>query len=66
MFSREIQDEDAPHIVDVFYKHLFRKGRESIPDPTEAADALHLAVKSLRVDKKVGFERWVPFIHFGM
>ena len=64
--SREIKDEDAPHVADIFYKHLFRKGKGTLPDPTEAAYALHLAVKSLRVDKKVGFERWAAFIHLGM
>ena len=64
--SREIKDEDAPHVADVFYKYLFRKGKDAIPDVTEAAYALRLAVKSLRVDKKVSFERWIPFIHFGM
>ena len=63
---REIKDEDAPHVADVFYKYLFRKGKGSLPDSTEAAYALRMAVKSLRVDKKVSFERWVPFIHLGM
>ena len=64
--SREIKDEDAPHVADIFYKYLFRKGKGSLPDATEAAYALHLAVKSLRADKKAGFERWIPFIHLGM
>ncbi len=65
-FSREIQDKDAPHVADVFYKYLFRKGKGSLPDATEAAYAVRRAVKSLRVDKKASFERWVPFIHRGM
>ena len=42
---RTIQDDDAPEVADIFYRHLFRNGRDSIPDPTEAAYALYLAMK---------------------
>jgi hypothetical protein len=55
-------------VADVFYSHLFKDGQTSEPhiDITEAALALHLAVKKLRVEKKVSFQRWVPFIHLGL
>ncbi|TFK29570.1 hypothetical protein FA15DRAFT_664117 [Coprinopsis marcescibilis] len=57
-----IQDEDAPIVADVFYQHLFRK---CPPDPADVAEALHLAVKELR-RLKMPFQRWVPFVHFGI
>ena len=67
-FFRSIYDEDAPDVADVFYSHLFKDGQtsESHIDITEAALALHLAVKKLREEKKVTFQRWVPFIHLGL
>ncbi|TFK19249.1 hypothetical protein FA15DRAFT_648643 [Coprinopsis marcescibilis] len=60
-----IKDEDAPIVADVFYGHLFRKGKASLPDPSDAAESLHLSVKELR---RLGrdFKRWVPFVHFGI
>lgn len=36
---------DGPIVADVFYEYLFRNGRDSTPDTTEAAYALHLAAK---------------------
>ncbi|KAF9072229.1 CHAT domain-containing protein [Rhodocollybia butyracea] len=59
-----IGDEDAPDIVDSFYGYLFKN--RSTPDTTEAAQALHFAVKKMRKDKKCSFEDWVPFIHLGL
>lgn len=63
-----MHDIDGPKIADEFYAHLF-KGHEdgSAPDTTEAARALHLAVKKLRSDCNNGsFMRWVPFVHYGL
>jgi hypothetical protein len=37
-----------------------------IPDTTQAAQALHLAVAKLRDEENCSFERWVPFIHLGL
>ncbi|KAJ6459841.1 CHAT domain-containing protein [Mycena sanguinolenta] len=64
-------DNDGPNLVDTFYEHLFRKydaGSDSpiLPDLTEAATALHLAVIKLRTEHKVQFMRWVPFVHYGL
>jgi CHAT domain-containing protein len=59
-----IRDNDAPIVADRVYSHIFR-GAE--PNSTEAAHALHHAVKELR--KQVGdleFMSWVPFIHIGI
>ncbi|KAJ7226876.1 hypothetical protein GGX14DRAFT_348119 [Mycena pura] len=61
-----MHDEDGPEVVDVFYKHIFKTSCRSHPDSTKAAEALHLAVKKLRTEKKVSFQRWVPFIHLGL
>jgi CHAT domain-containing protein len=57
-----IRDHDAPQVADGVYAHLFRSGQ---PDATEAAHALHLAVKKFREDRKSTFISWVPFIHIG-
>jgi len=64
--DRSINDDDAPHVVDSFYGHLFRDGFTSHLDTTEAARALHFAVKKLRTEKNCSFRRWVPFIHLGL
>ncbi|KAJ7883113.1 hypothetical protein B0H13DRAFT_2047217 [Mycena leptocephala] len=61
-----MHDEDGPEVVDVFYEHIFKTSPESHPDSTKAAEALHLAVKKLRTEKKASFQRWVPFIHLGL
>jgi CHAT domain-containing protein len=63
-----VMDQDAPQVARDVYGHLF-KGK-SIPDPTEAALALHHAVHKLRehsgkVDN-ASFLSWVPFIHMGI
>ena len=61
-------DADGPVIADEFYSHLFEGHQDgSHPDTTQAALALHLAVKKLREnlgDKS--FLRWVPFVHYGL
>ncbi|KAJ7713170.1 CHAT domain-containing protein [Mycena olivaceomarginata] len=47
---------------DHVYEHLFKA---SPPDPTQAAEALHLGVRKLREDSggKKSFFHWVPYIH---
>ncbi|KAJ6563049.1 TPR-like protein [Mycena vulgaris] len=61
-----IMDQDAPQVARDVYEHLFKT---PTPDPTRAAEALHLAVKKLRENSSRGnlsFSRWVPFIHVGV
>jgi hypothetical protein len=64
---RSIGDNDAPDVAETFYAHLFKNGTNSNPDTTEAARALHLAVKKLRMKRQgITFRQWVPFIHLGI
>ncbi|KAJ7147811.1 CHAT domain-containing protein [Mycena crocata] len=60
-----IMDGDAPKVAGDVYEHLFKT---SPPDATNAAEALHLAVRNLREnsDGKKSFFHWVPFIHVGV
>jgi CHAT domain-containing protein len=60
-----IGDNVAPQIASDVYGHLLEV---SPPDPTRAAEALHLAVQKLqdRLGAKKSFLHWVPFIHFGV
>ncbi|KAJ7851732.1 CHAT domain-containing protein, partial [Mycena leptocephala] len=59
-----MQDEDGPIVAEIVYSHLFRKGQQQ-PQVTDAAEALHLAVKELK-RRRVPYQRWVPFIHMGI
>ncbi|KZV74263.1 TPR-like protein [Peniophora sp. CONT] len=64
-----IRDDDAPVIVEAYYRELINLDRDEFRKygRTGAADALHEATRHLR--EKVGehaFERWVPFVHFGI
>ena len=64
-----IWDNDAPIIVEAYYKSLLeiRKSGTVAPGYTGAAYALHDAVKVLR--ERVGeenFVKWAPFVHFGV
>ncbi|KZV60245.1 hypothetical protein PENSPDRAFT_718411 [Peniophora sp. CONT] len=64
-----ICDEDGPVIVEAYYKKLLElRASGAVPrGQTGAAYALHHAVGCLR--EAVGeskFERWVPFVHFGV
>ncbi|KAJ7219830.1 hypothetical protein C8J57DRAFT_1095143, partial [Mycena rebaudengoi] len=56
---------DAPQVAGDVYAHLLEA---SPPDPTRAAQALHLAIQKLREQPgpKKSFLHWVPFIHFGV
>jgi hypothetical protein len=58
-------DHDAPQVAGDVYAHLLEA---SPPDPTRAAEALHLAIRKLQeqLRAKKSFLRWVPFIHFGV
>ena len=59
-----IMDKDAPVITGHVYTELFR---DTVPDSSRSAVALHHAVKLLR--QQVGdleFLSWVPFIHVGV
>jgi CHAT domain-containing protein len=60
-----ILDNDAPKVAGDIYTHLLKK---SPPDPTRAAEALHLAVRKLQEEsgEKKSFAYWVPFIHVGI
>ncbi|KAJ7213678.1 CHAT domain-containing protein [Mycena rebaudengoi] len=58
-----IMDNDAPQVAGDVYAHLLDAWP---PDPTRAAEALHLAVQKLRERPGATFIQWVPFIHFGV
>jgi CHAT domain-containing protein len=60
-----IMDNDAPQVASSVYEHLLDV---SPPDPTRAAEALHLAVRKLREEGNGyrSFFHWVPFIHIGV
>jgi hypothetical protein len=68
-----MNDLDGPKVTNEFYRFLFRSDgtdadhdvRAKGPDMTQAALALHLAVKKLR-EEECPFVRWVPFIHLGL
>lgn len=64
-------DADGPGVADAFYEHLFRNADTSpsspvLPDLTEAAESLHIALKKVRRNPNVSFMRWVPFVHYGL
>ncbi|KAF8180680.1 CHAT domain-containing protein [Mycena galopus ATCC 62051] len=65
-----MNDLDGPKIADTFYEHLFKNcdphsNPPVLPDLTQAAKALHLAVAKLRKEPDIPFKRWVPFVHYG-
>ncbi|KAJ7939715.1 CHAT domain-containing protein [Mycena leptocephala] len=66
-----MNDNDGHKIAGTFYEHLFRDCDANsrppvVPDLTKAAEALHLAVCKLRKEPGMTFERWVPFVHYGL
>jgi hypothetical protein len=65
---RTMQDTYGPEIAGVFFGHLLHQkdghSCPALPDLTQSARALHLAV--LRLCPKVPFIRWVPFVHDGL
>jgi CHAT domain-containing protein len=58
-----MNDQDGPTVAEIVYSHLFRDSQQ--PQATDAAKALQLAVKELK-ERKVPYERWIPFIHMGV
>ena len=66
-----MHDADGPRIADSFYEVLSRdststtNSRRTYPDPSRAAEALHIAVAKLREDG-ASLARWVPFVHYGL
>jgi CHAT domain-containing protein len=59
-----IRDDDAPIVVEKFYKYLIE---EAGGDSSRAAYALHDAVAHLREMRgENAFASWVPFIHLGI
>ena len=64
-----IMDNDAPILVEAYYKKLLelRQAPDAIEGQTMAAYALHEAVKVLRehVGEK-NFVKWTPFVYFGV
>jgi len=56
-----IRDEDAPKVAEDVYRRILKDEK---PNRSDAAHALHYAVKRLR-DSGAGFMYWVPFIHLG-
>ncbi|KAJ7204893.1 CHAT domain-containing protein [Mycena rebaudengoi] len=58
-----MNDADGPTVAEIVYSHLFRENRQ--PQASDAAEALQLAVNELK-NRKVDYERWVPFIHIGV
>lgn len=63
--SSEVQDTACHKVAQHVYKHLFRNGPASDPDPLEAAEALRAAVLTLRMESPDNLAYWAPFIHFG-
>ena len=64
-----ISDLDAPVVVEHYYKRLLelRSDGAARKGETGAAYALHEAVGHLRENiGETKFERWVPFVHFGI
>ncbi|KAJ7914387.1 CHAT domain-containing protein [Mycena leptocephala] len=66
-----MNDVDGPKIADTFYEYLFKdcdpdRNPQILPDLTKAAEALHFAVAKLRKEPGMTFERWVPFVHYGL
>ncbi|CUA77268.1 hypothetical protein RSOLAG22IIIB_06608 [Rhizoctonia solani] len=65
-----VVDDDAPFVVDRFYKELSKDG---VMRTDQVARALHYATQALREKVKEDggsgdrwFSRWVPYIHIGM
>ena len=60
-----IHDDDAPIVAETFYATLLREGRRE--DGTmHLGYAMHAVIV---LYEKVGvqnFDRWVPFVHFGL
>ena len=60
----EMEDTDRRDVAEHFY--MFSGGDESIPYYERSAKVLRDAVQKLRREKRVGMERWVNFVHYGV
>lgn len=60
-----IRDEDAAKVAYNTYQYLLRNGLQGL-EPSDAAQALNLAVLRLREDPGITIDRWAPFVHFGI
>ena len=64
-----IRDDDAPLVVEAYYRKLLQVGAEGTlgKGETGATYALHEATGRLRESVGVReFARWAPFVHFGI
>ncbi|KAJ7210758.1 hypothetical protein GGX14DRAFT_363145 [Mycena pura] len=66
-----MNDDDGPKIADTFYEYLFKdcspdSDSPRLPNLRKAAEALQLAVTKLRREPGMTFQRWVPFVHYGL
>jgi CHAT domain len=59
-----VNDEDALDVAKIVYEQLLK---DSVvrPNASDAALALHRAVRYLRDEREVPLSRWLPFVHFG-
>jgi hypothetical protein len=57
-----IADRPAPRVADAFYTRLTERGS---PEPRHAAEALHQAVRALRLTHPANPLIWAPYIHLG-
>ncbi|KAF8983331.1 CHAT domain-containing protein [Cyathus striatus] len=63
-----IRDEYAPKIAKKVYAHMLG-GKDSAPDSSRAAEALHRATRELRGelgDDEMSYLVWVPYVHIGV
>ncbi|KAJ7281903.1 CHAT domain-containing protein [Mycena rebaudengoi] len=57
-------DVDGPFVAREFYGHMFREG-DARAQFSDAAVALHGAMKALRKKEPTSVNRWINFIHVG-
>jgi CHAT domain-containing protein len=57
-----IADSPAPYIANAVYASLTSGDK---PDPGQAAEALHHAIRSLREQDPTNPLLWAPYLHFG-
>jgi CHAT domain-containing protein len=55
-------DQPAPVVADIIYSALSASGR---PNSSQAAEALHKAVRSLRKSNPADPLIWAPYLHLG-
>ncbi|KAG1809155.1 CHAT domain-containing protein [Suillus subaureus] len=60
----EVDDAVAKHVVEAFYKYMFRDSEEGVMDCTKAAWALNCATHVVKT--KVPLEQRMVFVHIGV